>query len=133
MSKANESRFPRDSDLVPHGVDTARKFAAEWAAAAVGIGEEERDPRAVFVRCLRQGWGQLRYGRSIVNEPLKLADKVFEHGLGTHADSDIRIRANQSIRAFRAWAGLDNNGQARSYGNQGAPERLLFSVEASGR
>jgi alpha-galactosidase len=128
-----ETRFPKDVDLIPHGVEVAKQFAGEWVAAAVGIGKEGRDPRGVFVRCLRQGWGQLRYGRSIVNEPLKLADQVFEHGLGTHADSDIRIRANQPIRAFRAWAGLDNNGQARGYGNQGAPERLLFSVEANGR
>jgi alpha-galactosidase len=128
-----ETRFPKDVDLIPHGVEAAQQFAGEWAAAVAGLSEAERDPRGVFVRCLRQGWGQLRYGRSIVNEPLKLADQVFEHGLGTHADSDIRIRANQPIRAFRAWVGLDNNGQARAFGNQGAPERLLFSVEAHGR
>ena len=95
----NETRFPKDVDLIPHGVEAAQQFAGEWAAAVAGISEAERDPRGVFVRCLRQGWGQLRYGRSIVNEPLKLADQVFEHGLGTHADSDIRIRANQPIRA----------------------------------
>jgi len=109
----------------------SQAFAREWVAAVTGT--KDVDPRGVFVRCLRQGWGQLRFGRSIVNEPLNLADKVYETGLGTHADSDIRIRANQPIRAFRAWVGLDNNGQARGYGNQGAPERLTFSVEAKGR
>ena len=51
--------------------------------------------RAISVHCLRQGWGVTHYERSIVNEPLKLAGTAHKRGLGAHADSESRIRADQ--------------------------------------
>ena len=45
-----ETQFPKDVDLIPHGVAAAQQFAVEWAAAAVGIGEEARDRLAVGLR-----------------------------------------------------------------------------------
>ena len=106
------------------------RFVRQWAAAVARGGRG--DPRGVSVRCLRQGWDFLRYDCSIVDAPLTLAGKVFKRGLGTHADSEIRIRANQPIRAFRAWAGMDDNPDCRN-ANPGNPKRMLFAVEAGGR
>jgi alpha-galactosidase len=119
-----------DNTLVTKTLKPSLSFAREWAAAVSGGGDV--DPRAVFVRGVRQGYGKLGFDRSMCGEPLNLAGKVYKHGLGTHADSEIRIRANQPIRAIRAWAGMDYNADCRK-ANANNPDRLLFSVEADGR
>jgi alpha-galactosidase len=115
-----------DSKILKPSLDFARK----WAEAVTG--GTGANPRKISVQCLRQGWGAIQIDRSLVNEPLKLAGKVYKRGLGTHADSEIRIRARQPIRAFRAWAGMDDNTGCRN-ANAGTPGRLLFAVEAGGR
>ncbi len=119
-----------DTTLASHTLKPSLAFAREWAAAVSGGGAV--DPRAVFVRGVRQGYGKLAFDRSNCGEPLNLAGTIYTRGLGTHADSEIRIRANQPIRAFRAWAGMDHNAACRK-ANADNPDRLLFSVEAGGR
>ena len=119
-----------DTTLNPKTLNPSLALAREWAAAVTKA--DEADPRRLSVRCLRQGWGLMQVNHSIVDEPLKLAGKVFKRGLGTHADSEIRIRANQPIRALRAWVGLDDNPDSRP-ANAGSPARLLFAVEAGDR
>jgi hypothetical protein len=74
-------------------------FSKQWLDTA--IANSSHTPSRVTLR--RQGWDFLRYDCSIIDAPLTLAGKVFKRGLGTHADSEIRIRANQPIREFRAW------------------------------
>jgi alpha-galactosidase len=115
---------------VPLTSTAALDFCRDWAAAAtVGL-----EARAVRAERLSQGWGELQADRSIVGQPIRLAGQTFEHGLGTHADSRIRLRAGQPIRRLRAVAGLDDNPACRR-GNEdmGNPARLVFSVTADGR
>src|ERR1035437_8440386 len=103
--------FPQLRDLCPTGVGEALQFAREWAGAAARL---PGDQHAVQVVCRRQTWGTLQFDRSIENQPLTIAGKTFAHGLGTHADSDIALRANQPIRAVRARAGMDDNAASRA-------------------
>jgi len=124
-----ETRLPRCSDLIPQGVETARQFAGEWAAAAAGVPGEAG---VVRVASWKQTWGVLTFDRSIVDQPIKIAGKTFEHGLGTHGTSEIVLCANQPMRTFRAWVGIDDNPGCRG-GNAGRAERMLFSLEAGGR
>jgi len=106
-------------------------FAGAWAAA---MSRKEPDMDRARIVEWRQGWGMPRIDRSIAGGPLTLGGRVYERGLGTHADSAIRIRAPGPIRTIRAFAGLDDNPATRaSAANRGAPKRLLFSVEAGGR
>ena len=130
MSKTDShaSRLPRLGDLVPSGVETARQFAGEWAAAAGMPGEAG----IVRVASWTQGWGVLAFDRSIMDQPIKIAGRTFEHGLGTHGASEIVLRANQPMRTFRAWVGMDDNPGCRGV-NAGRAERMLFSLEAGGR
>ncbi len=124
MNKINEKK------PVALTSSAALGFARDWAAAAtVGL-----EARTVRVERISQGWGELRIDRSIVGQPIRLAGQTFEHGLGTHADSQIRLRAGQPIRRFRAVVGMDNNPACRR-GNDGMgnPERLVFLVTADGR
>ena len=41
---------------------------------------------------IQQGWGQLCAGMSILHRPICLKGQTFDHGLGSHADSEIRVR-----------------------------------------
>jgi alpha-galactosidase len=123
------ARFPEYSELPPHGVEAAVQFAAQWAATAAGL---PGDPGTVWVASWKQGWGMLHLDRSIVNQPLTIAGRTFARGLGTHADGEMVIRANQPIRRLRAWVGMDDNPDSRSH-NAGSPARLIFAVEAGGR
>jgi len=120
--------FPKPLDLRPAGIAEALKYAGQWAAAAVGLPGDEHVLRAV---CQKQGWGVMRFNRSILDQPIVIGGKTFTHGFGTHADSEIVLHANQPIRRFRAWAGMDGSIVCRG-GNAGGSERLIFAVEAGG-
>jgi len=128
MNKTGETQT-MDGSLDPKTLKPSLAYAGMWAAAVADEGSA--DPHRVSIHCLRQGWGVMQYDRSITTEPLKLAGRVYKRGLGTHADSEIRIRAKQPIRAFRAWAGMDDNPACRN-GNAGNPDRMLFAIEAKG-
>jgi len=59
--------------------------------------------------------------------PLAIGSRRFEHGLGTHSLSHIRIYSPEPIERFTAWAGVDRNERTR--GGQGS---VVFSVAAGG-
>jgi len=68
------------------------------------------------------GWGKVRANRSSDSNPLTIGDKVFEHGMGTHADSDLYIRLAKGSRRFKAFVGVDS--EVKNRGN------LIFNVFA---
>ena len=53
------------------------------------------------------GYGQVQIDKSIVGKPLRLADKTFGGGLGTHANSVITYLLPPGVTRFRAMAGPD--------------------------
>jgi alpha-galactosidase len=80
------------------------------------------------VTCVSQGWGTLRQGRSVNNEPLVLANRSFRSGLGTHADSEIRVRLPPGAKRLTGWAGINDTPGTRAYA-----KALVFSIESGGR
>jgi alpha-galactosidase len=60
--------------------------------------------------------------------PLKLANKTYSHGLGTHSTSAIQIRLSRPAESFLAEVGIDNNGDT-----QGALGSVVFAVEVDGK
>ena len=54
-----------------------------------------------------QGWGSLHTNQSVEGNPLKVAGKVYNFGLGTHAPSSIIYNLDQQYKTFRAAFGLD--------------------------
>jgi alpha-galactosidase len=89
-------------------------------------------PRLLEVSCLEQGWGSLRQGETVIGgEPLRVGGRNYEHGLGTHAGSRIRVASPIPLRHFTAVVGPAMN----SYTSR-APERMSamrFAVEANGQ
>ena len=93
----------------------------DWIAT---IGDVKSD--GVEIVSYRQGWGKLRLGQAVVDEPLRLADKVFGWGFGSHADSEIVLRCPSPARLFRSWVGVDRNSATSSHDHPRTA--VVFSV-----
>ena len=63
---------------------------------------------------MTSGWGQPRRDLSITQKPLAIGGVKFEHGVGTHAESDVIVQLDGKASLFTAQAGVDDNaGNAR--------------------
>ena len=70
---------------------------------------EERLPLASLgVETMTAGWGTAQANLSIRREPLLLGGKKYEAGVGTHADSAMRIWVNGATQ-FQALVGIDDS------------------------
>ncbi len=62
---------------------------------------------------LRQDYENLEIDKSVIRTPLVIGDRKFEHGLGTHSASRIRIESPKPIERITAWIGVDHNERTR--------------------
>jgi hypothetical protein len=53
------------------------------------------------------GYGQVQINQSVVEKPLRLGQRTFPTGIGTHANSVIAYRLPEGVTRFRATAGPD--------------------------
>ncbi|MCB8932906.1 MAG: NPCBM/NEW2 domain-containing protein [Fimbriimonadaceae bacterium] len=58
---------------------------------------------------IRQGWGSPVQNRSVTNQPLSIAGRTFDKGLGTHAISTFKIRLDGKATRFHAFCGVDDD------------------------
>jgi len=82
----------------------------------------------VRLRVTRHEHSTLHFGMSCMETPITIGTRKFEHGLGTHANSEIVVTLPPGAKGFRAVAGIDNNGDT-----QGIRGSVQFIVEAAGR
>ena len=54
------------------------------------------------------GWGNAQADREISGQPLSLAGKHFDHGVGTHAASNFRVAVAGRATRFTAQVGVDD-------------------------
>jgi hypothetical protein len=88
----------------------ARTADAQDAAALRG---SEAPPHALWLDSLdlsqvEQGWGQPGAGKSVDKRPITLHGTTFTHGLGTHAESTLRIELKQAATRFVSMVGVDD-------------------------
>lgn len=95
-----------------------------WFTAAF-LDQPPRDAIPLMVR--RQDHSVLRFGRSCIDTPLRIGGQGFEHGLGTHAVSEIAVRLPAGARRFEALVGIDHNDDTG-----GVRGSVVFSVEVDG-
>lgn len=62
---------------------------------------------------MHQGWGEPQVDRNIVGEPMRIAGEAFSEGVGTHADSVIRVQLDGDVRRFSASVGIDESAGGR--------------------
>jgi alpha-galactosidase len=70
-------------------------------------------PETVYISSLDltpivQGWGQPQADKAVTGKPLSVGGKTFERGLGTHADSVIRLQLEGGSEMFTAFVGVDD-------------------------
>jgi alpha-galactosidase len=100
----------------------------DWAAIAfTGQRSPGREP-AVRVELRRQDFSVLRFGQSCIDTPIKLGDREFAHGLGTHANSEISLHLPPDTKEFKAVVGIDNN-----FDTGGVRGSVQFRIAAGGR
>jgi alpha-galactosidase len=73
-----------------------------------------------------QGWGKPVADKSVTDTPLSVGGRKFEHGIGTHADSFIRLELAGKATRFSAWVGVDDN--ARN-----STANIRFKVNGDGK
>ena len=71
------------------------------------------------------GWGKAMAGRAAEGTPLRLHDATFQHGVGTHAVSEMRIDLKGAAKKFISMVGVDDETQGRG--------SVRFEVWADGR
>ena len=74
---------------------------------------------------VEQEWGEAHVDRSVEGHPLKIGDKPFEHGVGTHAASTWQLALDGQGARFEAEVGVDSE-----VGSRGA---VVFRLEADGK
>ncbi len=99
----------------------------EWAAASFLGMDPEGDSAPVRIDVVRQDHSVLGFGRSCIETPLQIGSRSFEHGLGTHANSELVVWVPEGAARFQASVGIDNN-----YDTQGVRGSVQFSVTVAG-
>jgi alpha-galactosidase len=89
------------------------------------------EPESVWISSLDlspiiQGWGKPQADKSVTGTPMAVAGRKFEHGLGTHAVSLVRIELSGGASRFSALVGVDDNAQ-------GKEASIIFKVIGDGR
>lgn len=56
----------------------------------------------------RQGWGSLKMDKSVDGNPLKIADTIYQKGLGTHADAVIVFTLPEGSERLSGKVGIDS-------------------------
>jgi len=88
--------------------------------------KEANVPVIFLIYPIRQDFEDLELGKSVIKTPMRIGNKDFKHGLGTHSTSHIRVYSPEPIKHFSAWIGVDNN--ERTQGGLGS---VTFSIEVN--
>ncbi|RKY56163.1 MAG: alpha-galactosidase [Candidatus Neomarinimicrobiota bacterium] len=55
-----------------------------------------------------EGWGETQANKSIDGNPLTIAGKMYERGIGTHAPGFYAIKLDGKAKSFKAFVGIDD-------------------------
>lgn len=75
-----------------------------------------------------EGWGESQANKSIEGNPLSIAGVVYERGLGTHAESQYRIKLDGRALSFRALVGIDDEITKTERGKERASVEFIVSA-----
>lgn len=93
--------------------------------AAQGKSETSLRLESLDLKHMDADWGRPRAGRSVDNNPLSIGGQTFEHGVGTHAFSEMDVALNGAATRFTAMVGVDDEVKERG--------SVVFVVLVDGR
>ncbi len=95
--------------------------------AAVAAQAQTTHLSSIAPRLANQGWGVLSFDHGADGKPLQIGERRFDHGVATHARSNLVYLVAGRYRTFRAWVGVD--------AATGKPDvaTAIFEVFADGR
>ncbi len=99
----------------------------EWVSGAFERADAPADTGHPRLTVLRQDHNTLHFNESCLETPLQIGGRKFDRGLGTHANSEIRVEIPAGATAFKAFVGVDNN-----YDTAGARGSVQFSALLDG-
>lgn len=100
----------------------------EWAASVFGKELPSVTADHVQLKVIRQEHSVLQFGKSCIESPMKIGERSFTHGLGTHANSEIAVLIPAGATGFKAFTGIDVNPDT-----QGIRGTVIFIVEVDGK
>ena len=56
----------------------------------------------------------MEINKSVIETPLRIGDRDFTRGLGTHSVGHLRVVSDDPIVSFAAWVGVDHNVRTES-------------------
>ncbi len=114
---------PQDSIMAgPREIAQVR----DWADLAFGIADPAGS--GVRIEIKENSFGEVRFGRSCMGTPIRIGDREFEHGIGTHTYSELIVHLPPDVQEFRAFVGINNNVYT-----QGKSGSAIFVVEVDGK
>ncbi len=69
---------------------------------------EEVPLTALDLTHMKQAWGKPQLNKSVEENPLTIAGRKFDTGVGTHAASRLMVELDGKAEMFQAWVGLDS-------------------------
>jgi alpha-galactosidase len=95
---------------------TLALFLICWSVSAQDFPLEKLN-----LELMSTGWEKAHVNRSIENNELSIGGKKFDKGVGTHANSSIRVSVDGKAKRFVALVGVDDE-----VGNKGSVRFLVF-------
>jgi len=100
--------------------------SSAWRDEVVAVrAEVAPEPVTTQLTLLRQDFEKLEINRSVIATPLRIGDRTYSRGVGTHSVSHVRVTCDEPIVRFSASVGVDHN--ARTESGAGS---LSFAVSA---
>ena len=114
-------------DAVMPGPDLLKRVES-WSRAAFSGNATGDDIGMLSLELIRQDHNTLKFDESCMGTPLKLGSRSFARGLGTHANSEIRVTFPEPVTKFSAFVGIDNN-----YDTGGVRGSVQFVIAVDGK
>lgn len=81
-------------------------------------------------KAAKAGHGGVNVGKNYENGPLRVEKKVYQNGIGTHADSTIAYDLPAGAERFQAQVAIDDGGMERAGKASDAKVRFYVYAEA---
>ena len=114
-----------DHEVSVYGVWSDGTVSAKAASSSLRL--EQLVPAEVYLsdiepESISSGWGTSQMDRAVTGNPLRIGNRVYKRGIGTHATSDILYPVAGMFRTFETECGVD----AASLGDAGTIEFLVY-------